>query len=98
LLHSRFRGGSPRLSEHESQSRPGADPERSGWKHLPLRDLRRGRAGRAGTGQERRREIMAERKHSWGPREENVLIGKSIPRIDAAEKASGKAKYTADIN
>jgi len=41
---------------------------------------------------------MAERKFGWGKRSENVLIGKSIPRIDAAVKASGEAKYTADTN
>ncbi|MFM7163103.1 MAG: xanthine dehydrogenase family protein molybdopterin-binding subunit, partial [Planctomycetaceae bacterium] len=41
---------------------------------------------------------MAERKHGWGPREQNVLIGKDIPRIDAAPKITGAAKYTADIN
>ncbi|MSR57762.1 MAG: xanthine dehydrogenase family protein molybdopterin-binding subunit [Planctomycetaceae bacterium] len=41
---------------------------------------------------------MAERKFGWGKRSENVLIGKSIPRIDAAVKATGAAKYTADTN
>jgi xanthine dehydrogenase YagR molybdenum-binding subunit len=41
---------------------------------------------------------MAERKFAWGPRKENALIGKSIPRIDGVEKASGKAKFTTDIN
>jgi len=41
---------------------------------------------------------MAERKHGWGPREQNVLIGKDIPRIDAVPKITGAAKYTADIN
>ena len=30
---------------------------------------------------------MAERKFGWGKRSENTLIGKSIPRIDAAVKA-----------
>jgi len=28
---------------------------------------------------------------------ENSLVGKSIPRIDAPAKATGKALYTADI-
>lgn len=41
---------------------------------------------------------MAERKHAWGPRAENVLIGKDIPRLDGTVKASGQAKYTADTN
>lgn len=41
---------------------------------------------------------MAERKVGWAPREENALIGKEIQRIDGIEKASGHAKYTADIN
>lgn len=41
---------------------------------------------------------MAERKFAWAPRAENVLIGKEIARIDAAEKATGRAKYTSDIN
>lgn len=37
-------------------------------------------------------------KYAWGPRGENVLIGKDIPRLDGVAKASGQAKYTADIN
>jgi len=36
--------------------------------------------------------------HGWGARKDNVLIGKSIERIDGFEKVSGKAKYTADMN
>jgi len=39
-----------------------------------------------------------QREYFWGPREENVLIGKDIQRIDGAAKASGAAKYTADTN
>ncbi|HLJ11848.1 MAG TPA: xanthine dehydrogenase family protein molybdopterin-binding subunit [Planctomycetaceae bacterium] len=41
---------------------------------------------------------MAERKFSWPARSETTLIGKDIPRIDGVAKASGQAKYTADIN
>ena len=41
---------------------------------------------------------MAERKHGWGPRDQNVLIGKEITRIDALPKIVGAAKYSADIN
>jgi xanthine dehydrogenase YagR molybdenum-binding subunit len=41
---------------------------------------------------------MAERKIAWPARADNVLIGKDIPRIDGVAKASGQAKYTADIN
>lgn len=41
---------------------------------------------------------MAERKHAWPARKETVLIGRSIPRIDALEKCTGTAKYTADEN
>ena len=41
---------------------------------------------------------MAERKVSWGVRSEHQLIGKRISRIDGVDKASGKAKYAADIN
>jgi xanthine dehydrogenase YagR molybdenum-binding subunit len=41
---------------------------------------------------------MAERKHGWGPRDQNVLIGKEITRIDALPKITGAAKYSADIN
>src|SRR5262245_38480585 len=41
---------------------------------------------------------MAERKFAWPARKENIHIGKSIPRIDGVAKASGQAKYTADIN
>jgi len=41
---------------------------------------------------------MAERTVGWGPRESNTLIGKEIPRLDGAAKASGAAKYAADTN
>jgi xanthine dehydrogenase YagR molybdenum-binding subunit len=41
---------------------------------------------------------MAERKIAWPAKEDRVLIGKDIPRIDGVAKASGQAKYTADIN
>jgi xanthine dehydrogenase YagR molybdenum-binding subunit len=48
--------------------------------------------------EEGRELAMAERKHAWGPRAENVYIGKDIERIDGVAKASGQAKYTADTN
>src|SRR5262245_9147507 len=48
--------------------------------------------------EERRQVIMAERKIAWPAKEDRVLIGKDIPRIDGVAKASGQAKYTADIN
>jgi xanthine dehydrogenase YagR molybdenum-binding subunit len=41
---------------------------------------------------------MAERKFAWPARADNTLIGKDIQRIDGVAKASGQAKYTADIN
>jgi xanthine dehydrogenase YagR molybdenum-binding subunit len=41
---------------------------------------------------------MAERKFAWPARADAVLIGKDIQRIDGVAKASGQAKYTADIN
>ena len=41
---------------------------------------------------------MAERTISWGPRASNKLIGSETPRIDGLDKASGFAKYTADMN
>ena len=41
---------------------------------------------------------MADRKFSWPSRADNVLIGKDIQRLDGVAKASGQAKYTADIN
>jgi xanthine dehydrogenase YagR molybdenum-binding subunit len=41
---------------------------------------------------------MAERKFAWPARKDTTLIGREIPRIDAVEKCTGKAKYTADIN
>jgi xanthine dehydrogenase YagR molybdenum-binding subunit len=41
---------------------------------------------------------MAERKFAWPARAENTLIGKDIQRLDGVAKASGQAKYTADIN
>ena len=41
---------------------------------------------------------MAERKIAWKPRDENVLLGTYVDRIDGPDKASGAAKYAADIN
>ncbi|MFQ5733153.1 MAG: xanthine dehydrogenase family protein molybdopterin-binding subunit [Planctomycetaceae bacterium] len=38
------------------------------------------------------------RKIAWKERDENVLIGKRHTRIDGVTKASGRAKYTADID
>ncbi len=35
---------------------------------------------------------------SWGEAHETRLIGKRIPRLSGADKVSGKAKYTFDIN
>ena len=42
--------------------------------------------------------MATELKVAWGPRKENVYLGKSPLRMDGAEKASGQAKYTADTN
>ena len=41
---------------------------------------------------------MAERTISWGPREAHKLIGTETTRLDGVDKASGFAKYTADMN
>jgi xanthine dehydrogenase YagR molybdenum-binding subunit len=41
---------------------------------------------------------MAELKVAWKPREENEILGAGVDRIDGVEKASGAAKYSADIN
>jgi xanthine dehydrogenase YagR molybdenum-binding subunit len=42
---------------------------------------------------------MAERKFDWPKQGEASLLGKEVPRVyDGAKKASGQAKYTADIN
>jgi xanthine dehydrogenase YagR molybdenum-binding subunit len=41
---------------------------------------------------------MAERTISWGPRNSHTLIGKETTRLDGLDKASGFAKYTADMN
>lgn len=38
------------------------------------------------------------REVSWKPMEENQILGKDIPRLEGIEKASGYAKYSADIN
>ncbi len=38
------------------------------------------------------------RKVAWKPRSENTILGTRVPRIDGVEKASGVAKYAADIN
>ncbi|MGH7201075.1 MAG: xanthine dehydrogenase family protein molybdopterin-binding subunit, partial [Planctomycetaceae bacterium] len=39
-----------------------------------------------------------ERKFHWAKQGENKFLGKEIPRLDGIEKASGTAKYSADIN
>ncbi len=41
---------------------------------------------------------MASCKYDWPPPGERSLIGKRIKRLDGPEKASGRAKYTYDIN
>ena len=41
---------------------------------------------------------MAEVKVAWGPRKDNKFIDKDVPRSDGAEKATGAAKYSADVN
>ncbi len=41
---------------------------------------------------------MAERKVSWKPRNENMILGTRVQRLDGIAKASGQAKYAADIN
>ena len=38
---------------------------------------------------------MAEEMKEWGPR---YLTGTDVTRLEAAEKVTGKAKYTYDIN
>ena len=35
---------------------------------------------------------------SWGKARDSRLIGKRIPRLSGADKVTGKAKYTFDIN
>jgi xanthine dehydrogenase YagR molybdenum-binding subunit len=41
---------------------------------------------------------MAQPKAAWKPKAENTIIGTRVPRIDGVEKASGFAKYGADVN
>jgi xanthine dehydrogenase YagR molybdenum-binding subunit len=41
---------------------------------------------------------QSKRKAFWKPRAENTILGTRVPRIDGVEKASGYAKYAADIN
>ncbi|HUE13903.1 MAG TPA: hypothetical protein VMR25_07055, partial [Planctomycetaceae bacterium] len=41
---------------------------------------------------------VAKRKAFWKPRSENTILGTRVPRIDGVEKASGFAKYSADVN
>ncbi|HUG90912.1 MAG TPA: molybdopterin cofactor-binding domain-containing protein, partial [Planctomycetaceae bacterium] len=41
---------------------------------------------------------MSERTVAWKPRSENQIIGKDTPKVDGIEKASGFAKYAADVN
>lgn len=41
---------------------------------------------------------MAERTVSWKPRDENVIFGTEVDRIDGVEKATGYAKYSTDVN
>ena len=41
---------------------------------------------------------MAERTVAWKPRSENKILGTFVERIDGVEKATGRAKYSTDIN
>src|SRR5689334_7507216 len=41
---------------------------------------------------------MEKCKYDWPPASERSLIGKRIKRIDGPDKASGRAKYSYDIN
>lgn len=41
---------------------------------------------------------MAERTVAWKPRSENKILGTYVERIDGVEKASGRAKYSTDVN
>ena len=36
--------------------------------------------------------------YSWPPMESRKIIGKSPKRLDGLQKASGRAKYTSDLN
>ena len=52
----------------------------------------------AGSTDERRGQAMEKCKYDWPQASERSLIGKRIKRIDGPEKASGRAKYSYDIN
>ena len=41
---------------------------------------------------------MAETKYSWPSNHKSALIGKRVSRLDGAEKTTGVAKYTYDVN
>lgn len=42
--------------------------------------------------------MATELKVAWGPRKDNVYLGKEITRLDGVEKVTGAAKYAADAN
>ncbi|TXT34458.1 MAG: xanthine dehydrogenase YagR molybdenum-binding subunit, partial [Planctomycetota bacterium] len=42
--------------------------------------------------------MATELKVAWGPRKDNVYLGKEIQRLDGIEKATGAAKFAADAN
>ena len=42
--------------------------------------------------------MATELKVAWGPRKDNVYLGKEIQRLDGIDKATGAAKFAADAN
>src|SRR5262245_33682036 len=99
FLHAGLCDGHKSLLRQEPGRDARSGSQRAGREHLPLRHVCRRHGLCDGTGEERRQITMAtELKVAWGPRKENVYLGKSMLRMDGVEKASGAAKYTADTN
>src|SRR5262249_14427938 len=98
LLHAGLRRRDARRPAEEPQRQPQGNRGRAGRQHLPLRHLpadarRHRRPVRQGRRQEEGGLTMA---NSW-PKERR-LIGKKHSRLDGPDKATGRAKYSYDMN
>src|SRR5579883_366776 len=101
VLHTGLCDGFQGLPRRTSPSDLRRSARGAGRQSVPLRDLYGRTAGRGDGGRrnncfEEGRCVMAEEK--WPAADQRSLIGKRISRLDGPWKASGRAKYSYDVN